>query len=528
MPDTARLAFAIVALALFATSAAGAADLSASERAGRRLYHEGIGASGASVVATVGLDESRVPGHVVPCASCHGADGLGRSEGGVVPPVITWVELSKPYGHLHDNGRRHGPFDAAGLTRAVTLGIDPAGNPLERTMPRYALGRDDLANLFAYLRRLELDTDPGVHADALRLGTLLPAAGPLGDTGRLMQRVLDAYIADLNTAGGLYGRRIELVAPDYGGDRAATLARAKALMAEGDVLALVAPLVAGAEAELVSLAEEQRVPIVGPVGAGGLGVGSAEAATRYTFVLQAGLREQVRTLVAYAAGALALEGAPLTLVASAEPAYEPLAAALAAQCVRARCGRIAQQRYSAGGFDAGAAVAAHQASGARLLFFLGPEADLAALLRAAAERGVYPTVLLPGALGARAAVQAPAGFDGRLLLAYPSAPRAALASGGPFEAFRARHGLPTGQVAAQAAAYAAAALLGEGLRRSGRAVSREKLVAALESVRGLDTDAVPTLTYGPDRRIGAFGGVVVALDTAGRSFRPVSPWLPLE
>ena len=527
MRDAARRAAALVALAVFA-AAAPATELSAAERAGRRLYREGIGASGASVVATVGLDASRVPGHIVPCASCHGADGLGRSEGGVVPPVITWAELSKPYGHLHDNGRRHGPFDAAGLTRAVTLGIDPAGNPLERTMPRYALGRDDLANLFAYLQRLELDTDPGVRADALRLGTLLPTTGPLGDTGRLMQRVLEAYFADLNAAGGLYGRRIELVAPDYGGDRTATLARADALMAEGDVLALVAPLVAGAETELASLAERQRVPVIGPVGAGGLGGSSAVTATRYTFMLQSGLREQVRTLVAYAASALAIEGAPLTLVASADAAYAPLADALAAQCVRARCGRTALQRYTAGGFDAGAAIAAHQASGAKLLFFLGPEADLATLLRDLAARGVYPTVLLPGALGARAAVQAPAGFDGRLLLAYPSAPGAALASGGPFEAFRARHGLPTGQVAAQAGAYAAAVLLGEGLRRGGRAISREKLVAALESVRGLDTDAVPPLTYGPDRRIGAFGGVVVALDAAGRSFRPVSPWLPLE
>ena len=38
----------------------------------------------------------------------------------LAPPPITWSELAKPYGHRHDNGRAHPPFDAASLVRAVT------------------------------------------------------------------------------------------------------------------------------------------------------------------------------------------------------------------------------------------------------------------------------------------------------------------------------------------------------------------------------------------------------------------------
>lgn len=510
------LLIGLLAWSAAATAAAPAGD----EAAGRRLYREGIGSSGQSVQARVGVDGATVPGHAVPCANCHGRDGMGRSEGAIVAPTLVWSDLIKPWGHQHENGRRHGSFDERGVERAVTEGLDPAGQPLDRTMPRYALGRDDLANLLAYLKQIDRDQDPGVHADALRIGTLSAGAGPLADAARQVQRVLAAYAADMNAAGGIYGRRLELV-PAPAGPPSDPTSRARALGA--DVLALLAPMAMGAEAPLARWADESRVPVVGPFTVAGTVAG---AGTRHTFFVQAGLREQVRTLVDHAVASLHLAGAPSTLVFADDPLHAALADAMRSQCERARCGRVVLHRYGVGRFDAAAALQAHGEGGAGLLFFLGPEPDLAGLLRAADARGRYPTILLPGALGARAAAQAPAGFDGRLLLAYPSAPDDV--AGAAFAAFRERHGLQDGPLAVQAAAYAAAALLTEGLRRSGRAVSREKLVAALESVRGLRTDASPPLSYGPDRRIGALGGYVVALDARRRQFTPVSPWLPLD
>jgi hypothetical protein len=125
-------------------------------------------------------------------------------------------------------------------------------------------------------------------------------------------------------------------------------------------------------------------------------------------------------------------------------------------------------------------------------------------------------------------VRAPAGFADRIVLAYPSAPGEALRPGSRFEAFRVRHGLPAGGVATQAAAYAAAALLAEGVRRSGRAIGREVLVRELESLRDFRTDAVPPLSYGPDRRVGALGGHLVTPEAGGLGFRTVNPWLSLD
>lgn len=521
-----RILVLLAALAAgLAAGAAAAAEFSAQELAGRRLFRDGVGASGAEVSARVGVAATPVPGRVVPCANCHGSDGLGRAESGVLPPPIIWSELSKSYGHRHDNGRNHAAFDAAGVARAVTLGLDPAGNTLDRAMPRYALGREDLDHLVAYLKRLEHDHDPGVHGELLRVGTLLPLSGPLAGSGRLVQRVLEGYIADLNAAGGLYGRQLALESVDAALPVPQRAAQWREMFASGDMLALLAPMTPGAEAELMQLAEAQRVPVVGPLGPG---ASPGETRPRYSFFVNAGLRELVRTLVAYASSSLAPPGAPLLLVAPDDAEHETLAAALRQQCERARCGPLTAHRYRAGGFDTAAALQALHASGAAQVHFLGGQDDLAAFLRAADAQGSHPTVLLPGALGARAAVSAPAGFAGRILLAYPSSPDEALRAGGRFDAFRQRHALPPSGVATQAAAYAAAALLAEGVRRSGRALGREKLVESLEALRDFRTDTTPPLSYGPDRRVGALGGHVVALDEGGARFRTVSPWLALE
>jgi len=40
------------------------------------------------------------------------------------------------------------------IKRAITKGIDPAGEPLDWTMPRWQFGDEDVADLLAYLKTL--------------------------------------------------------------------------------------------------------------------------------------------------------------------------------------------------------------------------------------------------------------------------------------------------------------------------------------------------------------------------------------
>lgn len=494
-----------------------AIELSPAERNGQRLYTEGVAASGATVTARVGAGLAPLPGHLLPCANCHGADGQGRPEGGVVPPVITWRELTKPYGHVHEggNGRRHPPFDAAGLARALTEGIDPGGNRLDPAMPRYTLASSDVADLVAYLQRIEDDRDPGLAADRLRVATLRPRQGPLAAAGATVEAVLRGALAAANRGGGVHGRHLELVVLDAGGDAAATRAAWQRLQREGDVFAVLAPLLPGQEGELAALADAAGMPVV----ALPLQQPLAEV-PRTSFYPIAGTAEQLRALVEVVRADARLTAAPLAVLLRRGAEREQL---LAEQLER-WLGRPLQRMeiVAAAGDEvavvdtAAAALHKQQVAG---VFFLGRDVDLPPFMRAAERLAWQPTLLLPAAQSARLLTGVPAAWEHRVLAALPSVPgdltpagREALAG------IREAAALPSRQTVLQAHVYAVASVFLEALRRSGRATSRARLVDALEGLHGFATGVSPAVAFGPGRRTGASGVHVLV---PGRPGAPV-------
>ena len=140
-----RLRRLLLPLALIAPAVLhGAAELTPEEQRGRQIYLEGTSPSGGEIVAVMGDAQIEVPAASVPCSSCHGLDGRGRPEGGVSPSDLRWESLTRPYGVTHPSGRSHPPYDERLLKRAVTLGLDPAGNNLHVAMPRFRLSLQDM------------------------------------------------------------------------------------------------------------------------------------------------------------------------------------------------------------------------------------------------------------------------------------------------------------------------------------------------------------------------------------------------
>src|SRR5688500_8585915 len=208
-------ALALACVAAFAAAAQGGAQdasaarpLDAQERRGRAIYLRGESPAGREILAAVG--ELDVPSSTVTCAGCHGARGEGKTEGGVTAGNLTWGNLLKPYGHTHPTGRKHGPFTESAFIRAVTGGVDPAGNVLLTAMPRYRMSAEDMADLIAYLKRIETDRDPGLTDTGIEVGVIIPSKGALAETGAAMRQVLAAAFEDVNARGGVFNRKITL------------------------------------------------------------------------------------------------------------------------------------------------------------------------------------------------------------------------------------------------------------------------------------------------------------------------------
>jgi hypothetical protein len=160
---------------LFLSSAqaqSGFRPLTVEEKRGKALYRRGESASGQEITAL--LNDLDVPASTLTCAGCHGSRGEGKTEGGVTAGNLVWSNLTKSYGHTHDNGRKHGAFTETSFVRALTAGVDPSGNKFSVAMPAYRMPQQDMTDLLAYLKRIDTDLDPGVSDDKIVIGTLLP------------------------------------------------------------------------------------------------------------------------------------------------------------------------------------------------------------------------------------------------------------------------------------------------------------------------------------------------------------------
>jgi mono/diheme cytochrome c family protein len=262
------------------------AVIAAPQDLGKRIYTTGTSPAG-TIRAAMG-DGETVVASVVPCASCHGADGRGRAEGGAVPSDIRRETLTRPYSVTSPSQRRHGPYDDRSLLRAITMGIDSAGNPLSNVMPRYQLARADAAALLAFLSTLGAQRDPGLTDDTVTIGVLLP---PSEDAAAGVRASLTAWIDDVNKSGGIFDRRIAIRFAQPG---SGTADRVDKLQDLAQTFALVAADTEGAEEQLAAAAEKLEIPLLTTIsrmpanGRGGY---------RFVFELFAGVENQNRVLL---------------------------------------------------------------------------------------------------------------------------------------------------------------------------------------------------------------------------------------
>lgn len=517
---------ALIAAAILATAgmAAPALALDDAQTRGKQIYFKGTSPRGTEIVAVVGDEGAMLPGSAMPCGSCHGSDGLGRPEGGLIPLDIRWSELVKTYGHVHQNGRRHPAYDEESFARSMYGGVDPANNRLDRSMPFYQMSREDMADLIAYMKVLEHDFDPGVSDDRVQVATLLPLAGPAGETGQAMAMVMQGYFENINKKGGIFGRRIDLLAVPFGASAEASLGNLQqALVTEG-AFAVVGAYTIGFDEAMLNMLRDENVPLVGPFT---LDPGDAflDAAAFYIY---AGFDDQARALADQAV----MQGAnpEKIVVVSPEGGYfnDPVRAVRDQVRAKSGAGAPDEAHYASGGFDATAF--AERIANYEALIFLGPQNDVEPLLAALDARGSSPRVYLLSSLMSQPLFNAPAAFDKRILVAYPTLSSDMSAKGREeYQALVETYSLPRDHVQAQMAALAAAKLLVEGMRRAGRDLSRVKLVEGIESLFAFETGVTPPLSYGPNRRIGARGAHIVVVDLANKRYAPVGDsWYELR
>ena len=505
-------------LCFFVTEAAAQDSLALRQSRGRQIYLQGTSQSGKDVLAYIGDASLEVPASTIPCAGCHGLDGRGKPEGGVNPSNVTWEFLTKPYGVKHASGRQHPPYTERGVELAITRGIDPGGNKLLQAMPRYVMTREDLADLVSYLQLLGKEQAPGVTDNKIVIGTLVPSSGYLVEMGQAVTAATNAAFAEVNSQGGIFGRKLELQVIEAPEGPTTTRAKLEPVLKAQQVFAMSAAMLTNAEKEIIPLFSETETPLIGPLS---LFPQTGFPLNRQVFYIASGLDDLSKGLVNFVAQKPEFKNSKRAVISLRGDLYSEVVQAIKKMHATESLKVI---EYAGGGFDVADAI--KQARQAEVVFFIGTAVDALSFMIEAEKLNWFPTIMAPGGMIASGAFEAPKGFDRKVFFSLPSAPSNQTVEGmKDYHMLVTKYKLPPFLRVSQAHAIVAARILIEGLKRAGKDVSREKLIQELEKLHSYPTGLTPAVTYGPNRRRGATGAHIVVVDLNSKRLEPVSDWI---
>src|SRR5437588_2239923 len=149
----------------------------------------------------------------------------------------------------HSNPRRIAPSPEEGAMRCWGRGLAVAAI--------LGLGAISLANIAAH-------AEPGVFEDRIVFGQSAAFEGPAAALGLGMREGILASFNEANAAGGVNGRRLELVSDDDGYEPEKAIVNTKRLIDEDAVFALVGEVGTPTSNAAQPIATEKGVPFIGP------------------------------------------------------------------------------------------------------------------------------------------------------------------------------------------------------------------------------------------------------------------------
>lgn len=341
--------------------------------------------------------------------------------------------------------------------------------------------------------------EPGVTDTTVTLGMSAPFSGPNGAYGEDMRQTIQAYFGQLNKAGGVNGRKIELIALDDGYETDRALANTKTLIKDKQAFALLGFFgTTPTEATMNTVFGPAGVPLVGTIsGAPSLRQPiSSNPHARFMFHIRASYNDEteaiVNQMVAIGLRRIAVfyqnDGfgkAGLDGVTAALKRHNLTPAAVATV-----------ERNS---LDVNAAVQSVAKANPQAVVMVTLYKPSAAFIRAMKQAGQHPMFMTLSPVGTEQLVDTlgneARGIGISQVVPYPWNDTIPVVRDyqkiAPKPGKYSYYGLE---------AYLTARVMVEGLRRAGRDLTREKLVSALESINNVD-----------------FGGYRVNYSTTARS-----------
>jgi branched-chain amino acid transport system substrate-binding protein len=361
----------------------------------------------------------------------------------------------------------------------------------------------------------------GVTADTITIGAHGPITGPAAYIGLAGRDGMLLAIKEINAAGGVNGRKIAAVFEDDGHSPTRALAAVKKLVEQDKVFAIIIPQGSPPVVATLEYLEENKVPMLFPYQ-------SSPVTRGKRYVLQ-GMTLSDRSskmMIDYLAGQRKLK--KFAALYQDDEYGKSFLTAFEKDLGRFGLKLVAAESVKRGVTDVSAQIAKLQAAKPEVTFLVLVPGPGAQALKERQKIGWNDTLMVStGPLTDERylalAGDASDGVEGLSL--WPDPVTSDLPGVKLYREHMQRYFPKNEPNRYSIAGYFAAMLFTEGAKRAGRNLTRESLIASLESVKGFESGILPPITIGPDHETQKQGFWVRV--EKGR-FKQLTDWLKSE
>ena len=364
--------------------------------------------------------------------------------------------------------------------------------------------------------------ESGVTDTEILIGCSNSFSGPLAYTGEQATKFgVDLYARVVNDAGGIHGRKIRTVYYDDGYKPQDAAANTKKLVEQDKVFAIIAPQGTPPVVATLEYLEQNRVPLLFPF------QGSPVTRSRkYVFSGMTLYDRQSRMMIDYLVGQRKYK--TFGALYQDDEYGKAFLTSFEKDLARHRLKLVAAEPVKRGVTDVSAQMAKLQSAKPEVTFLVVTPGPGAQALKERQKIGWTDTLMVSSgpltderylALAAGASE----GVEGLSL--WPDPLTSDLPAMRLYREHMVKHFPKNEPNRYSLSGYYAGLLFGEGVQRAGRNLTRDGLVAALESVKGWENGLLPPVTIGPDHETQKHGFWVRV--EQGR-FKQLTDWLKSE
>lgn len=352
------------------------------------------------------------------------------------------------------------------------------------------------------------------QGNTIKLGQSLPLSGPLTELGSEYRDGALAYFKAVNSKGGVNGRKIELLTVDDGYVVDKTVANAKKLIDDDNVFAFFGMFGSANYAALMPLINERSIPSVAPY-TGSDGLRAQPSPT--TFWLRASYGDETEKII----DQLTTLGINRIAVFYQDDAFGKAGlAGVDAALAKRKLKTLATGVYDKTKNDVGEAVKTIGTADPQAVVMISTYKPTAAFVKQMRQSGKLPQFFALSVVGLKA-LHAELGAEAAGIAISQVVPFPDNATAPVVREMKqlSPEMLPAAGVTyTTLEGYIAAKVMVEALRRAGTPLSREKLVAALESMRDYDVGGYP-VNYAGGNRLGSRFAEVTIVSKSGKLMR---------